>query len=146
MSNVKKYIYLYNFQSTAQDHLRTNHTFHWNTSRQSVQFSSVQFLDRWIWRGCLGVWHAQAVQVSVSWQSPEEAPVDPHESWSCSSPSLWSRAPSRRYGEISSGTRLRGRRSFSLRVSKQGPCFTAVEEDRDDKRLVQFETRHQITI
>ena len=26
-----------------------------------------------------------------------------------------------------------------LRVSKQGPCFTAVEEDGDDKRLVALE-------
>ena len=28
---------------------------------------------------------------------------------------------------------------FCLRVSKQGPCFTAVVEDGSDKRLVQFE-------
>ena len=26
-----------------------------------------------------------------------------------------------------------------LRVSKQGPCFTAIEEDGCDKRLVEFE-------
>ena len=26
-----------------------------------------------------------------------------------------------------------------LRVSKQGPCLTAIEEDGDDKRLVQLE-------
>ena len=28
---------------------------------------------------------------------------------------------------------------FCLRVSKQGPCFTAVVEDGSDKRFVQFE-------
>ena len=26
-----------------------------------------------------------------------------------------------------------------FRVSKQGPCFTAVEDDGDDKRLVELE-------
>ena len=29
--------------------------------------------------------------------------------------------------------------SPSLRVSKQGPCFTAIEEDGSDKRLVELE-------
>ena len=28
---------------------------------------------------------------------------------------------------------------FYFRVSKQGPCFTAVEEDGGDKRLVELE-------
>ena len=28
---------------------------------------------------------------------------------------------------------------FFLRISEQGPCFTAIEEDRVDKRLVQLE-------
>ena len=28
---------------------------------------------------------------------------------------------------------------FFFRVSKQGPCFTALEEDGDDKRLVELE-------
>ena len=42
------------------------------------------------WRGCRGVWFAQTMQVSVSWQLPEEVPVDPQGSGSCSVPSLWS--------------------------------------------------------
>ena len=29
--------------------------------------------------------------------------------------------------------------SFVFRVSKQGPCFTATEENGGDKRLAQFE-------
>ena len=28
---------------------------------------------------------------------------------------------------------------FLFRVSKQGPCFTAVEEDGGEKKLVEFE-------
>ena len=50
------------------------------------------------------VWHAQTMQVSVSRQLPEEVPVDSHKSWSCSAPSHWSCAPSRRYGEVTSST------------------------------------------
>ena len=37
--------------------------------------------ERLIWRGCNGVWHVPTMQVSVSWQLPEEVPVDPEESW-----------------------------------------------------------------
>ena len=40
-----------------------------------------------VWRGCRGVWHAQIMQVSVSWQLPEEVPEDPRGSWSCCIPS-----------------------------------------------------------
>ena len=47
------------------------------------------------------MWHAQTLHVSVSWQLPEEAPVDPQGSWSCSTPSHWCCAPCRRCGEIS---------------------------------------------
>ena len=32
----------------------------------------------WFWRGCHGVWHARPMQASISWQLPEEVPVDPH--------------------------------------------------------------------
>ena len=32
---------------------------------------------QWFWRGCRVVWHAQTMQASVSWQLPEEVPVDP---------------------------------------------------------------------
>ena len=60
--------------------------------------------EGWLWRGCHGMWHAWAMQVSVSQQLPEEVPVDQRGSWSCSSPNCWSCAPSRRCGEVSSGT------------------------------------------
>ena len=40
--------------------------------------------EGWFWRGCHGVWHFRTMQVSVSWQLPEEVPVDPHDSWFCS--------------------------------------------------------------
>ena len=39
-----------------------------------------------------------------SWQLQEEVPVDQQGSWSCSAPSHWSCVPSRRCGEVSSGT------------------------------------------
>ena len=44
----------------------------------------------------------QTMQLSVSWQLPE-VPVNPEGNWSCSVPSRWSRAPSRRCREVSSG-------------------------------------------
>ena len=34
-------------------------------------------LKGWFWRGCHGVWRARTMQASVSWQLPEEVPVDP---------------------------------------------------------------------
>ena len=59
--------------------------------------------EEWFLRGCCGVWHARAMQVSVCWQLAEEVPVDPLGSWSCSAPSFWSCASSssRRYREVS---------------------------------------------
>ena len=33
--------------------------------------------EGWFWRGCCGVWHARAMQVSVSWQLSKEVPVGP---------------------------------------------------------------------
>ena len=47
-------------------------------------------LEGWLWWGSHGVWHAWTMQVSVSWQLPEEVPVDPKRSWSCSAPCRWS--------------------------------------------------------
>ena len=38
------------------------------------------------WRHCCGMWHAWTMQVSISWQLPEQVPVDPLGSWSCSTP------------------------------------------------------------
>ena len=63
--------------------------------------------------------------------------MDPQGSRSCSAPSSWSCVPSLRCGEVSSCILFRKPGSFLFRVSKQGPCFTAVEEDGDDKRLIQ---------
>ena len=50
--------------------------------------------DGWLWKLCRSLWHARTMQVSVSWQLPEDAPVDPQGRWSCSAPSRWSYAPS----------------------------------------------------
>ena len=57
--------------------------------------------EEWFWRGCRGMWHFRTTQVSVSWQLLKEVPEDPQGSWSCSAPSPWSWAPSRRYGDVS---------------------------------------------
>ena len=75
--------------------------------------------------------------VYCSWQLPEGVPVDPQGSWSCFTPSCWSCAPRRRYREVSSCTWFQKPGSF-FRVSMQGSCFTAVEEDGGDKRLVEL--------
>ena len=45
--------------------------------------------EGWFWRDCYGVWHAQTTKVSVSLQLPDEVPVDPQGSRSCSAPSRW---------------------------------------------------------
>ena len=74
--------------------------------------------EGWFRRGCRGVWHARTMRVSLSCQLPEEVPVDPQGSWSCSAPSRWSCAPSRRCGEVTPGT-------WTLSVSKQDPCLIA---------------------
>ena len=57
--------------------------------------------EGWFSRGCHSVWHAWTMRVSISWQLPEEVPVDPQGSWSCSAPSHWSCAQSRRCREVS---------------------------------------------
>ena len=46
--------------------------------------------EGWLWRGCRGVWHVRTMQVFLSWQMPEELPVDPQGRWSCSASSRWS--------------------------------------------------------
>ena len=45
--------------------------------------------EEWFLRGHGGMLHARTMQVSISWQLPEEVPVDPQGSWSCSTPSHW---------------------------------------------------------
>ena len=92
--------------------------------------------EGWFWRGCRGVWHARTTRVSLSRQFPEEVPVDPQGSWSCSATSRWSYAPSRKRGEVSSCNWFWKPGSFFCTVSMQGPCFTAVDEEEGDKRLV----------
>ena len=41
------------------------------------------------------VWHFRTMRVSVYWRLSEDVPVVPQRSWSCSTPSRWSWAPSR---------------------------------------------------
>ena len=53
-------------------------------------------------------------------------------------PVVKSCAPSRRCGEVPSGIWFRKHGPF-IGVIKQGPCFTAIEDDGGDKRLVQLE-------
>ena len=52
------------------------------------------------------------MQISVFWQLAEEVLVNPQGSWSCFAPSRWSFSPSRRCGEVSSGTWFRRPGSF----------------------------------
>ena len=54
-------------------------------------------------------------------------------------PSHWSFPPSRRCGEVSSCKSVSNTWTLFFRVSKQGPCLTAMEEDGEDKRSVQPE-------
>ena len=53
------------------------------------------------------------------WTVARKVPVDPQGSWSCSSPSCWCCAPSRRCGEVSLGTSLWKPESFFLFVQSQ---------------------------
>ena len=59
--------------------------------------------EGWFQRGSHCMWHAWAMQISVSWQLPEEILVSPQGRWSCSAPSCWSCNPSRCV-TVSSGT------------------------------------------
>ena len=54
----------------------------------------------WFCRSCHGVWHAQTIQVSISWQLPGEASMEPQGSWSFSTPSCWSCLPNRGCREV----------------------------------------------
>ena len=78
--------------------------------------------EGWLRRGCRGVWHARIMQVSVTWQLPEEVPVNLQGSWPCSAPSSWSCAPSRRYRKASSGTWFRKPGSF-FQSQRAGSMF-----------------------
>ena len=42
-------------------------------------------------------WLARTMQIFVSWQLPEEVPVDPQRRWSCATPSHWSCAQRRSF-------------------------------------------------
>ena len=78
------------------------------------------------------------MQVSVSWRLPEEVPVDPQ---------LSSLAPHPvvdlvlQVGDVGKCPKALGFGSLDqfLTASKQGPCFTATEEDGGDQVFVEFE-------
>ena len=80
------------------------------------------------------VFFSLSLSLSLS-LSPEEAPVDPQGSWSCSAPSCWSLAPSRRCSGASSGASSRKPGFFfsSSQSHLAGSMFTAVQENRNDK-------------
>ena len=75
---------------------------------------------------------------------PEVVPVDPQVSFSCYAHSRWSCIPSRRCGEVSSGTWLRQPGSFCFRVSEQGSRSTA--KPYHCKALPGFVTGYEDTI
>ena len=87
------------FQSSLQEALVSSSGMGWvvHSSTLSIQhflcWHGIPYPTRcpegWLWSGCLGAWHAQTMQVSVSWELPEEV------HWFC--------APSSRCGETSSG-------------------------------------------
>ena len=72
-------------------------------------------------RFCSDVWHARTIPVLVSWQMPEEVPVDPHGSCSWYAPSRWFCAP--RCGEVSSCTWFRKSGSFLFQSQQAGYMF-----------------------
>ena len=90
--------------------------------------------EGWFWRGCCGVWYARTMPVSVSWHLPEEVPVAPQGYWSCSAPSHLSCAPSRRCGEVSSGTWFRKPGSFS-QSQQAGSVFHSYKLDVKNVQL-----------
>ena len=70
------------------------------------------------WRDRLGPWRARTMRVSVSCQLPEEVPVGPQGSWSCSAPNRGSCAPNRRCGEVAHGLEILARIFFSESASR----------------------------
>ena len=79
--------------------------------------------EEWFWRGCRGVRHARTMQVTVSWQLPENGPEDPQGRFTCSTPSRWSCALSTRYGEVSLFTCFWKPRSFLFQSQQTGSIF-----------------------
>ena len=77
------------------------------------------------------------MQVSISGQLPEEAPVGPQGSYLALCPVVGFVVQA---GDAVFFQAL-GFKCLDLffPVSKQGPCFTAIEEDGGNKRLVQLE-------
>ena len=67
--------------------------------------------------------------------------MDPLGSLSRPAPSRWSYVPSRICGEVSSGSWLESLDLFFYfpESASSCPCFTAIKDDGNDKRLVQFE-------
>ena len=75
------------------------------------------------------------MQVSLSWQLPEEAPV---EADLALHPVV---GLVLQVGDVKKFLQALGFEGLNLffTVSKQGPCFTVIDEDGGDKRLVQLE-------
>ena len=68
------------------------------------------------------VWHFRTMRVSVYWRLPEDVPVVPQRSWSCSTPGHWSCAQSRRYRKVSSYAWFQKSKSF-FDSQQAGPLF-----------------------
>ena len=56
--------------------------------------------EGWFKTGCCDVYLAQTMQNFISWQLPEEVPVNLQGNWSCCVPSCWSCAQNRKCGEV----------------------------------------------
>ena len=76
--------------------------------------------------------------VSVSWQLPEEVHVDPKGVDLAPHPIISLVLQVGDAERFSQALGFEGLDPF-LRVSKQCPCFTAIETDGGDKRLVELE-------
>ena len=98
--------------------------------------------EGWFWRGCHGTWHNWTVQVSISWQLPEEVHVDTQGVWSCLALSCRSCAPSRtrRCVKVSSGTLFQKPGSF-LQSQQGGSMF----HHEGSVKTIQWNTIHHIT-
>ena len=90
-------------QSTTEDYIRAAFL-HLAWEEMSALWccpSSISFADHsvvhhprcpegWFWWGCCGVWHAQTMQVSVSWQNLlHELAMITYQNWGPPVPSIW---------------------------------------------------------
>ena len=95
--------------------------------------------EGWLWKGCHSVWHAWTMQVSCLLTFARKCSCGPTRKLILP-----------RTQKLVLCSKQEMQRSFLrhlvskawvlfFRVSKQGPCFTVIEEDGDDKRLVELE-------